>query len=115
MQGYERELGSIFLSNLWILCTLIHLLAQLEKNLPAMQETLVRFLGLEDPLEGRGYPIQYSWASLGLEGKESAHNVGDVGLIQGLGRSPGEENGYTVQYSSLENSTDCIVHGVTKS
>ena len=40
--------------------------AQLVKNLPAMQETLVQFLGQEDSLgEGIGYPLQYSWASLG--------------------------------------------------
>ena len=40
-------------------------IAQLLKNPPAMQETPVRFLGLEDPLEkGIGYPLQYSWASL---------------------------------------------------
>ena len=32
-----------------------------------------------------------------------------------LGRSPGEGNGYPLQYSGLENSMDCIVHGVTKS
>ena len=39
--------------------------AQLVKNLPAMQETPVQFLGREDPLEkGLGYPLQYSWASL---------------------------------------------------
>ena len=41
------------------------LIAQLVKNLPAMQETLVLFLGREDPAgEGIGYPLQYSWASL---------------------------------------------------
>ena len=40
------------------------LVAQLVKNPPAMQETLVRFLGLEDPLERIGYTFQYSWASL---------------------------------------------------
>ena len=44
--------------------------------------------------------------------KESAHNVGDLGLIPGLGRSPGEGKGYPLQYSGLENSMDCIVHGV---
>ena len=38
-----------------------------------------------------------------------------MGLIPGLGRSPGEGKGYTLQYSGLENSMDCIVHGVTKS
>ena len=39
-------------------------MAQLVKNPPAMQETLVQFLGREDPGEGIGYPLQYSWASL---------------------------------------------------
>ena len=48
-------------------------------------------------------------------GKESASNVRDVGLIPGMGRSPGEWKGYPLQYSGLENSTDCIVHGVAKS
>ena len=41
--------------------------------------------------------------------------MGDLGLIALLGRSPGEGKGYPLQYSGLENSTDCIVHGVTKS
>ena len=39
-------------------------------------------------------------------------NVGDVGSIPGLGRSPGKGKGYPLQYSSLENSMDSIVHGV---
>jgi len=47
----------------------------------------------------------------GSAGKESACSVGDLGLIHGLGRSPGEENGNPPQYSGLENSTDCVVHG----
>ena len=51
----------------------------------------------------------------GSAGKESACNAGDLGLIPGLGRSPGEGKGYSLQYSGLENSMDCIVHGVTKS
>ena len=50
----------------------------------------------------------------GSAGKESACNVGDLGLIPGLGRSPGEGKGYPLQYSGLENSMDCIVHGVAK-
>ena len=41
--------------------------------------------------------------------------MGDLGSIPGLGRSPGEGNGYPFQYSGLENSTDYVVHGVTKS
>ena len=51
----------------------------------------------------------------GLTGKESACNVGDLVLFPGLGRSPVEGIGYLLQYSGLENSVDCIVHGVTKS
>ena len=38
-----------------------------------------------------------------------------LGLIPGLGRSPGEGKGYPLQYFGLENSMDCIVHGVLKS
>ena len=44
----------------------------------------------------------------GSDGKESTHNAGDLGLIPGLGRSPGEGNSYTLQYSGLENSVDYI-------
>ena len=42
----------------------------------------------------------------GLHGKDSACNVGDPGLIPGLGRSPGERKGYPLQYSCLENPVD---------
>ena len=54
----------------------------------------------------------------GSAGKETACNVGDVrdlGSITGLGRPPGEGNGNPLQYSGLENSIDCVVHGVAKS
>ena len=51
----------------------------------------------------------------GSAGKESACNVGDLGSIPGLGRSPGEGKGYPLQYSGLENSMNSVVHGVTKS
>jgi len=51
----------------------------------------------------------------GSVGKESTCNVGDLGSIPGLGRYPGEGKGYPPQYSGLENSMDCMVHGVTKS
>ena len=56
----------------------------------------------------------------GSDGKESACNVGDLGLIPGLGRSSGEGNGNPLQYSCLENSMDrgawrVIVLGITKS
>ena len=48
-------------------------------------------------------------------GKESACNTGDPVLILGLGRSPREGKDYPLQYSGLEKSMDCIVHGVAKS
>ena len=51
----------------------------------------------------------------GSAGKESTCNEQDLGSIPGLGRSPGEGKSYPLQYSGLENSTDCIVHGVAKS
>ena len=51
----------------------------------------------------------------GSAGKESAYNEGDLGLTPGLGRSPGEGKGYSLQYSGLENSMNCMVPGVTKS
>ena len=56
----------------------------------------------------------------GSDGKESAHNAGDLGLIPGLGRPPGEGNGLSLQYSCLENPMDrgawqATVHRVTKS
>ena len=56
----------------------------------------------------------------GSDGKESADNTEDPGSIPGLGRSPGEGNGYPLQYSYLEKSMDrgawqTTVHRVTKS
>ena len=55
----------------------------------------------------------------GSDDKESACNAGDLGLIPGSGRSPGEGNGNPLQYSCLENPMDrgawqATVHGVTK-
>ena len=56
----------------------------------------------------------------GSEVKASACDAGDLGLIPGLGRSPGEGNGNPLQYSCLENPMErgtwwAIVHGVAKS
>ena len=56
----------------------------------------------------------------GSQGKESACNAGDPGLIPGLGKSSGEVNGYPLQYPCLENSMDreawgATVYGVTDS
>ena len=47
-------------------------------------------------------------------GKESTCQTGDPGSIPGLGRSPGEGNGYPLQYFGQENSMDCIVPGPQK-
>ena len=63
----------------------------------------------------------YNWGFLGgLVGKEFTCNSGDLGLIPGLGRSPGEGNDYPLQYFGLENPMDrralqATVHGVAKS
>ena len=67
--------------------------------------------------EGIGYPLQCSWVSLvaQLVKNQSTCNAGDLGLTPGFGRSPGEGKGDLLQYSGLENSMDCIVHGVAKS
>ena len=56
----------------------------------------------------RGFPVSSA-------GKEFTCNAEDIGLIPGSGRSPGEGIVYPLQYSGLENSMNCIVHGVTKS
>ena len=50
----------------------------------------------------------------GSAAKECTCNVGDLGSISGLGRSPGEGKGYPLQSSDLENSMGCIDHGVAK-
>ena len=66
--------------------------------------------------EGIGYPLQYSWASLVAQLVTNLPAMLETWVRSlGLGRSPGEGKGYTLQYSGLENSMDCIVHGVTKS
>ena len=91
-------------------------IAQLVKNPPVMQETPVdswirklcwRMVRLPTPVF-LGFPC-------GSVGKESAHNARDLGLIPGLGRSPGEGKGYPLQYSGLEQSMDCVVHRIAKS
>ena len=62
-----------------------------------------------------GMVLTYSGFPGGLNSKKSTCNAGDLGSIPGLGRSPGEGNSNSLQYSDLENSMDCIVHGVSKS
>ena len=60
----------------------------------------------QQQLEDEGFPG-------GSDGIESACNVGDSGLIPGLGRSPGEGNGNPLQYSCLENPMDREAWGAT--
>ena len=104
-------------------------MAQTVKRLPAMRETRVRFLGREDPLEKEmaihsstlAWKIPWTEEPGGLQslhlgfpggsaGKEPSCAAGDLGLSHGLGRSPGEGNGFSaLQCSGLENSMDCIV------
>ena len=116
-QQWHRGRGGVLLAvkrALWA-----SLIAQLVKNAPAMQETLVWFLGQEGPLE-RGWATHSSILGLpcGSAGEESACSAGDLGLIPGLGRCPGEGKGYHCSILAwripwtVENS---IVHGVTKS
>ena len=89
------------------------LIAELVKNLPAMQEALVQFLVGKIPWRRDRLPTPVFLGSpCGSAGKESACDVGDLDLIPGLGRAPGEGKGYPLQYSGLENSMDCTVHGV---
>ena len=69
---------------------------------------------------GQVFIIRYQGFPGGSDGKESACHAGDVRLIPGLGRSPGEGNGHPLQYSCLENSIDRgawwgTVHWVAKS
>ena len=51
-----------------------------------------------------GFPVSAA-------GKESACSARDLGLIPGLGTSPGERNSYPLRYPGLENYIDCMVHG----
>ena len=57
---------------------------------------------------GQGFPC-------GSAGNEYPRNAEDLGSIPGLGRTSGEGKGYPLQYSGLDNSMDCVVHGVAKS
>ena len=67
--------------------------------------------------EGTGYPLQYSWASLEAQLVKNAPAMRET-WVQSLGWEDPLKKGkatYPFQYSGLENSMDCIVHGVTKS
>ena len=102
------------------------------KSYPLKWKRLVSFEGglwyQMDPIGSHGSSNNILWLSLlafltacyctldhsltsycfpgGSAGEESTYNAGDLGSIPGLGRSPGEGNGYPLQYSGLENSMD---------
>ena len=84
-----------------------HLLKSFIESIPFTIATKrIKYLGINLPKE--------------TNGKASAYNVGDLGSIPGLGRSPGEGNGNPLQYSCLENPMEggpgrLLVHGVAKS
>ena len=93
-------------------------MAQQGKNLPAMQETWVQSLGWEDPLEkGKAADAAKSLQSCptlcdptdGSPPGSALPGVLQARTLEWVGK------GYPLQYSGLENSMDCIVHGVTKS
>ena len=92
------------------------LIAQLVKNPPAMKETLVRFLGWEDPLEKR-YATHSSiyGLPLWLSGSRIHLPCGRPGLDPGIGKIPWRRERLPTPDSDLENSVSCIVHGVAKS
>ena len=91
------------------------LVAQLVKNPSAMQETPVLYwVGKIHWRKDRLPTSVFLGFPGGSAGKEYTCKAGDLGWIPGLGRSLGEGKGYSFQYFGLENSTDCIVHGVTK-
>ena len=94
-------------------------------------QAMKRNLGFSTPGKKEGLEIMFIIDELiistwrrgfpgGSDGKSSACNVGDLGLIPGSGKSPGEGNGNPLQYSCLEGSMDggaclAIVHGIAKS
>ena len=82
----------------------VSLVAQLVKNPPAMQETLVQFMGWKFPGRRDRLPTPiFLGFTGGSDGKESACNAGDLDSIPGWGRSPGGGHGNPCQYSCLES------------
>ena len=86
-------------------------IAQFLKNRPQVDSWIWKICWRRDRLPT---PVLLSFPC-GAAGKESTCSAEDLGLLPELGRSPGEGKGYPLQYSDLENSMDCIVHGVAKS
>ena len=103
---------------LWVISMIIRasLIAHLVKNLPECRRPQFDSWVRKIPWRRDRLPTQvFLGFPCSSAGKESACNLGDLGSIPGLERSPEEGKGYPLQYSGLENSMDCIVHGVAKS
>ena len=84
--------------------SLLNLTAYIAKNLPAIQETPVRFLRWKILWRRDRLPTPvFLGFPCGSAGKESSHSVGDLSSIPGLGRFSGEGKGYPLQFSGLEN------------
>ena len=93
------------------------LAAQLVKNPPSMQETVVQFLGQEDR-DRLSTPVFLGFPN-GSDSKEFTHNAGDPGLIPGSGRSPGEGNGNPLSILAWRipmnrGAWQATVHGVAE-
>ena len=65
--------------------------------------------------EGKGYPLQYFWASHVAQLVKTPSAMQEIGSISRLGRSPGERKGYPLQFSGLENSMDYSPQGCKES
>ena len=92
------------------------LIAQLVKNLSAMQGPWFDSWVRKIPWSRDRLPtLVFLGFPCGSAGKESTCRAGDLGSIPGLGRSPGKGKGYSLQYSGLENSMNCIAHRVAES
>ena len=89
------------------------LIAQLVKNLPECRRPQFNCWVRKIPWRRERVPTSVFLGFLGGSApKESACNVGDLGSIPGLGRSPRDVRSYPLQHSGLENSMNCIGHGV---
>ena len=98
------------------LCVWASLVAQLVKNLPQCKRPGFDSWVGKIPWRRDRLPTPvFLGFPCGSAGRESTCSVGDLGSIPGLGISPGEGKGYPLQYSGLDNSMDCRVHGITKS
>ena len=84
---------------------------QKPKSTPKSDKTLMLMLG---NIYAYTYIHTYTYIYMCVCVYISTCNAGDPGSIPGLGRSLGEGTGYSLQYSGLENSMDCIAHGVAK-